>query len=57
MTTLDPETFAAVRDADSADVFVWREPRAGPTDAIRAADYPLLAAVWDNDDDAIYDEL
>ena len=25
--------------------------------AIDAADYPELAAIWDNDDDAIFDEL
>jgi hypothetical protein len=24
---------------------------------IRGEDYPVLAAIWDNDDDAVYDEL
>src|SRR5690606_28329799 len=24
---------------------------------IRGEDYPVLAAIWDNDDDAIYDEI
>ncbi len=28
----------------------------GPV-ALTADDYPVLAAIWDNEDDAVYDEL
>jgi hypothetical protein len=33
-------------------VTVTSEPK-----ALNAADYPLLAAIWDNEEDAVYDEL
>ena len=33
------------------------EPVAGHHTVLRAEDYPLWAELWDNEDDAVYDDL
>ncbi|MBE0608579.1 MAG: hypothetical protein IH609_04315 [Dehalococcoidia bacterium] len=37
-------------------VVLIREPAEEPT-ALEAAEHPVLAAIWDNESDAAYDEL
>lgn len=57
MTVPSPDVFASLNDEPRAEVFVWHESRILSAREIRAEDYPLLAAIWDNDDDAIYDDM
>ena len=36
---------------------IWSEPPRRQRTFLRAEDYPVLAAIWDNEYDAVYDSL
>ncbi len=44
-------------EEQSEDLFVWKEVIPVQVTPLRGEEYPLLVALWDNADDAIYDTL
>ncbi len=46
------ETMAGAAESPEILIYIASEPA-----ALNAVDYPSLAAVWDNEDDAIFDTM
>ena len=55
LTDLSPEHFEEVNDF--VDFLLMRERRQPDTAAIAQLSEPALAKVWDNEEDAVYDQL
>ena len=50
------EKFNTQKDSED-NVTIWPAPPQKQRTFLRAEDYPVLAAIWDNEYDAIYDSL
>jgi hypothetical protein len=59
LESMDAEAVEAAYDALKERGLLPAQPHVKGTnlDVLDAADYPLLAAIWDNDDDAVFDQL
>ncbi len=55
LTTLSPKHIEEVNDF--IDFLLMREQQQRETTAVARLSEPALAKVWDNEDDAIYDQL
>ena len=50
------EKFNTQKDSED-NLSIWPAPPKQKRTFLRAEDYPVLAAIWDNEYDAIYDSL
>ena len=50
------EIFNTQRDSEGS-LFIWTDHPQKQRTFLKAEDYPVLAAIWDNEHDAVYDSL